>query len=109
MNCVCLLIMKLSDLYKSKEMRRVVIKALDNEFEVIFKRLLKNIANSKPYLCVPARYSKPRIRDLFINEGYKLDCIEDLELLLDMLQIWKIDEFTQAKDNYLNSLNGGDT
>jgi hypothetical protein len=91
----------LKSLYKSNKIRQIIIKELNMKFDSIFNVLLRNVTINKPYLCVPARYLKEEIRDLFINEGYKLDCVEDLENILDFLKVWNLHDFKEAKERYI--------
>jgi vacuolar-type H+-ATPase subunit I/STV1 len=99
-NCLSKHQCTLTSLYASIETKIFITEKLDKVFKKKFTSLLKEASAYRPFLSCPARYYEDMIRDLFIEEGQKLDCVEDLEFVLYRLNYLKFSDFRRAKENF---------
>ena len=73
---------RLENLYQSKDIYKKVYKFMESEFEKTFEALLEKAKTEKPFLTEPALLMEEKIKRYFIEYGYKIDCIDDIEDLL---------------------------
>src|SRR5882757_8674220 len=89
----------LSSLYKGQT-HQIVYARLAVYFEQIFDKVLSEAAKQSPHLVSPARYFEDRIKDYFIEDGLKLENIEDLDSVLKKLNYLDIQHFKKAKKDF---------
>ena len=87
-------------LYQSTEERFVVYQGLNELFKQRFTKLLKEAKAFSPYLVEPAKFFENNIKDKYIDEGYKLESIEDLEIILKELNYIKFKDFREEKRKF---------
>jgi len=73
---------------------------LQELFNHKFTALLKEASAFRPFLVCPARYFERDIKELFIEEGRKLDSVEDLESVLHELNYLKFPDYRKAKETF---------
>jgi len=89
----------LSSLYKGQT-HQIVYSRLLVYFEQIFDTLLSKAAKDSPHLVSPARFFEDRIKDYFIEDGLKLENLEDLDTVLKKLNYLNIPHFKKAKKDF---------
>ena len=94
----------LTQLYPSVETRILLTDKLRELFKHKFQALLIEASAFRPFLVCPARYFEESLKELFIEEGQQLDCVEDLEFVLYQLNFLKFAEFRKAKENFESSI-----
>ncbi len=72
----------LTKLYPSVEIRLIIWEKLKEVFKFKLEALIKEASAFRPFLVCPAKYFEEEIKHFFIDEGQKLDSIEDLEFTL---------------------------
>ena len=87
-------------LYQSEEERFVVYQGLNELFKIRFAKVVKEAKAFSPYLVEPANFFENNIKDKYIDEGYKLECIEDLEIILKELNYIKYKDFRDQKRKF---------
>ena len=90
----------LTKLYPSVEIRLIIWEKLKEVFKFKFEALIKEASAFRPFLVCPAKYFEEEIKHLFIDEGQKLDSIEDLEFTLYRLNFLKFPDYRKAKENF---------
>ncbi len=60
----------------------IIWEKLKEVFKFKLEALIKEASAFRPFLVCPAKYFEEEIKHLFIDEGQKLDSIEDLEFTL---------------------------
>ena len=93
---------RLANLYKSEETYQVVYNYLEAIFDKAFEILIKIAKDKKPFLVEPALLMEGKIKRYFIEFGYNLDSINDIEELLIKFKAFygRNCEFTKARDRF---------
>ena len=95
-NCKC----TLRKLYPSVEERFVAYQGLNELFKIKFVKVKKEALAFSPYLVDPADYFENEIKTKYIDEGHRLETIEDLEIILKELNYIKFKDFRDQKRKF---------
>jgi SOS response regulatory protein OraA/RecX len=93
---------RLENLYTSKETYQTVYKFMESVFEQKFKTLIENAKEKKPFLVEPALLMKTKIKRYFIEFGYEMEEIWDIERLLRKFKIFSGPncKYAQARNSF---------
>ena len=73
----------LSNLYKDEDVRNMVWTVLAEDFEMAFERLVKEAKSLRSSIGKIAINNKFKVKDMFIEYGYKMTTLNDLKVILD--------------------------
>src|SRR5260370_42031300 len=77
---------RLSNLYKSKQVRKLVYDVLSDDFEDSFDKIIKQAREIRSLLVKPAKLNKDAIKEMVIEFGREFECIEHLKKILDSIK-----------------------